>query len=90
MFVVLTQPVDCLRLGPNAPAGMVAAVGDDLGRELVAKGQAAELTLAEFQERLLARQNGESGTTPGLSPVIEGSFTDDAPVQSFSYISLYR
>lgn len=67
---------------------MVTAVGDDLGRELVANGQAAELTLAEFQERLLAEQNGETGRTPGLSPVKEGAFTGDAPVQSFSYVSL--
>lgn len=68
MFIVLTHPVDCIRLGPNAPTGMVAAVGDDLGAELVAKGQAVELTLAEFQERLLAKQNGRIGPPAGLTP----------------------
>lgn len=65
MFVVLTHPVDCIRLGPRAPTGMVTGVMPDLGAELVANGQAAELTLAEFQERLLMERK-RAGMGPDL------------------------
>lgn len=52
MFILLTAAVNHIRLGPHAPAGMVAAIMPDLGRELVAKGKAVPLTLEDFQRRL--------------------------------------
>lgn len=50
MFIRLIADVDDLRL--RAPAGMVTAVPDDFGQELVGAGQAHELTRAEFFEGL--------------------------------------
>lgn len=52
MYIELIHPVDDIRLGPRAPAGMVTAVPDGFGRKLVKAAQAVELTLEEFRRRL--------------------------------------
>lgn len=67
MFILLTTTVNHLRLGPMAPAGMVAAVMPDLGRELVANGQAVQLTEGQFRERLRAGQYQEITACQTLS-----------------------
>lgn len=58
MFIELLRPVDDLRLGPHAPAGMVTGVMDDLGRRLVDEGHAVELTEADFHRRLCEGHDG--------------------------------
>lgn len=63
MLILLTTTVNHLRLGPNAPAGMVAAVMDDLGAELVANGQAVQITAEDFQRRLLPTKQ-KAGIVP--------------------------
>ena len=50
MFIELTAAVEDLRL--RAGPGLITAVPDTFGAELVAKGWAVELTREEFRERL--------------------------------------
>lgn len=52
MYVQLTATVDHIRLGPSAPCGLITAIMDDLGAELVGAGQAVELTLEQYHERV--------------------------------------